>query len=183
MARARNALTSWRGCCAARAPRTSRASSADDPLRLQELGARRARERWYLLDAERVFERAAAHVAYAGAQAKTEELDKAWLVRQVEQVLERLIDEEREEELRAPLDCDPEDPRYVFFRSLWIEPRYARAASLAFWLMLEQRTVADVLSLGSWTEEELMRDCWRVLGALGIHDLASPPDPNWQLKP
>jgi hypothetical protein len=106
--------------------------SSDDPLRLYEFGSRRARERFFLFDADRLFERLVARVAYAGAQVKPAETDASWLVAQADHVLEGLIEEEREEERRTPHDCNPEDPRYPFIRSLWVDPRYARAASLAF---------------------------------------------------
>jgi hypothetical protein len=166
-----------------------------DPLRLLEFGTRRARERFFLYDADSVFERLAARVAYAGALAQPDELGVAWLVKQADHVLDRLSEEEREEERLDPFDCDPEDPRYPFLRSLWLEPRYTRAASLAFntlrlsarqaffWLMLEQRSVDETLAMGSWTKDELMRDCWRAIGALGLHDLSSRPDPEWQMTP
>lgn len=166
-----------------------------DPLRLYELGSRRAREAFLLFDADRLFERLAARVAYAGAEAEPAALGIAWLLRQADHVLERMIDEEREEERQAPFDCDPEDRRYPFLRSLWVDPRYTRAASLAFnalrlsarqaffWLFLEQRSVDETLALGTWDKDELMRDCWRAIGALGLHDLNARPDPEWQLEP
>lgn len=169
--------------------------AADDPLRLYELGARRCRERYFLFDADLLFERLVARVAYVGAQVQPLERGADWLVRQVDHVLDQWIDDEREEEVLSPFDCPPEDPRYAFLRSVWVEPRFARAASLAFstlpdrtrrvffFLMLEKRSVEDALALGLWTEEDLMRDCWRVLGALGLHDANSQPDPDWQLRP
>lgn len=166
-----------------------------DPLRLYELASRRAREAFLLFDADRLFERLAARVAHAGAQARPAELGMPWLLAQVDQLLARLIEEEREEERLAPFACPAEDRRYPFLRSLWVEPRYTRAASLAFntlrlsarqaffWFFLEKRSVEETLAMGSWTKDELMRDCWRAIGALGLHDLSSPPDPEWQLVP
>jgi hypothetical protein len=166
-----------------------------DPLRLFELGSRRAREAFLLFDADRLFERFAARVAHVGAQAQPAELGMPWLLAQADHVLATLIEEEREEERLAPFDCPAEDRRYPLLRSLWVDPRYTRAASLAFntlrlsarqaffWLLLEKRSVEETLAMGSWTKDELMRDTWRAIGALGLHDLSSPPDPEWQLVP
>jgi hypothetical protein len=47
---------------------------------------------------------------------------------------------------------------------------------------MNKLSVQEVLALGFWTEDELLRDSWRAIGALGIHDLASKPDPNWQMS-
>jgi hypothetical protein len=165
--------------------------SADDPLRVLELGASRLRETFFLIEPERLQERALARVAVIGARARPVELGAPWLLEQVDHAIHRIIDEDREEELARPFDCDPEDPRFYFLRSGYIvKPRFARAAALAFnalperprkgffRLLIERLPVADCLALG-WEPEELRRDVWRCLGALGYPDAQGRPDPGW----
>ena len=164
---------------------------ADDPLRLAEFGARRMRARYFLFDPDRITERLMARVAHAGARARPEDLDRQWLEGQTDQVLGDLIEEDRNEEGDAPMDCVPEDPRYEILRSIWVEDRFARAASLAFntlpescrrafyHLALEERSVESVLALDIWDEDGLHRDICRAIGALGLGSKDGRPELEW----
>jgi hypothetical protein len=166
--------------------------TAEDPLRLFELGASFLRTRFFLMEPERLHEQALLRVAVNGARAGETELDRPWVEAQIDHALNRLIDDDREEERRRPLDCDPEDGRYAFLRrGFAVVPACARAAELAFdtlperarrgffYLLMERRPVVECLALGIWEADELRRDVWRCLGALGYPDPKGRPDPNW----
>lgn len=164
---------------------------ADDPLRLVEFGAHRARARFFLFDPERISERLMARVAHAGPLARPEELDRGWLEGQADQVIEDLIEEERGEEADSPLECDPEDERYGILRSIFVDGRRARACSLAFntlpescrrafhLLGLEKLSPKQCVELGPWDEDALHRDICRAVGALGFAEEQGRPEPDW----
>lgn len=166
--------------------------TSDDPLRLEQECAKRIRERFYLLDPERVFERALSRVALMASKTPAEELSREWLLAQVDHSIQRVLEEESEEERRSPYDCDPEDPRYQMLREIFIEGCFARTASWAFnrlperprvafhYLCLEQRSVDECLKLGVWDDDTLYEDIWRALAAPGYHVGEGRPDPEWQ---
>ncbi|MCI0657230.1 MAG: hypothetical protein L0170_09190 [Acidobacteria bacterium] len=170
--------------------------SPDDPLRLYEIAASRLRERFLLIEPEHAHERLLVRLAFIGPQTPEADLSLPWVLQQADLVIQRLLDEEREEERKSPFDCDPEDERHRHMRAAFlVEGRFARTASFSFnnlperarrsffLLLLENRSVEDCLGLGFWEKEELRRDIWRCLGALGYPDPQGRPDPNWQRRP
>jgi hypothetical protein len=169
--------------------------ASDDPLRLQQQCAKIVKEGFYLVDPDRVFERALARIAVEGPPTPASELNRAWLDARIRGAIETIFDEEREEEREAPFACTPEDPRYTMLRQLFIAGPFARTASWAFnrlpertrrafhYLALDKREVVECLALGIWSEDELYQDIWRALAALGYHNAEGRPEPDLKEAP
>jgi hypothetical protein len=159
----------------------------DDPLRLLTWSATRLRERFLLVDPERIFVRALGQIAFDGA-GSTETLDTGWVQARLDRSIDIVLDEEREEERSMPFQCPPEDPRYGGLREIGVVGIFARTAStffnaaphharLAFiYACLERRTLDECLRAGSWNLKSLHEDIWSGLRTLGYHRRDGRPE-------
>jgi hypothetical protein len=155
--------------------------SSGDPLRIYELGARRLRERFVFVDADRLYELALAHVATIAALEQRRDADESWLRSVMDRAIDSILTEDSEEQRAHPPLNDRDDRRYYHLGlSLGVEPELARSAVVNFnamperarrgffLLLIENRSVADTLAEGYWPKpEDLRYDIWDGLRALG----------------
>jgi hypothetical protein len=167
---------------------------ADDPLRLFSWSAAWLRERFLLVDAERVFVRALGQIAFDGAGASAGELDSPWVLARLDRTIHAILDEEREEERSMPFQCPPEDPRYGGLREMGVVGVFARTASIFFnsaprgarrafrHVCLDKRPIEECLGAGPWTLESLREDVWSAIRALGYHRRDGRPEACSELQ-
>jgi len=153
-----------------------------DLLRLFPLCAQRVRELCYVLDPERIFERALAEVAVeielAGERCGEAELLIACVDRAIQSVLER---DRRDEHDGVPL-VRPEASYPLFVEACKLEPGLARLASVRYnaldarvrrgfqKLIIEALPLAEVLELDLGPPERLQLDILHALQAIGLLD-------------
>lgn len=142
--------------------------SQGDPLRLAERSARRLRERFVLLDPDRVLRRALAVCAEAAAHEEIEEDLEAWTLFHLDLAIDQLVHADREAEQARPGELDDEEQDFpLLTQSLSLDPACVRPASVAFneleelprraffELLIEGRPVGDVIEQGPWDEDGL----------------------------
>jgi len=156
--------------------------SNGDPLRLYPQVAGRIRERCFLLDPDRVFERALLLVA-VGIETEPEACTRAdWLVERIDRAIRSVLDRDGEEE-RAGIPAErPFEHFRVFVECCFLEPGLARLASVRwnglgqraregfYRLIVEGRPLEEVLALGLGPPERLQRDILTGLQAIGLID-------------
>jgi hypothetical protein len=156
--------------------------SGGDPLRLYPLCARRIREGFFVLDPERVFERALAMVA-VGIEIEGEACTRPeWLTHTLDRAIARTLEQDREEERAGLPPEDPEQRFALFIEVFFLEPPLARLAAVrlngleervrkAFQLLLvEGRPLEECLELGLGPPERLQADILEALEAIGLID-------------
>jgi hypothetical protein len=152
-------------------------------LRLQEATAKRLREVWFLLEPERVFQRALAVCAKGAIQDDPPADLPAWVVRKIDLAIEQLVWADREAERARPELLSAEDRTFpLMTTSLMIDPELVRSASVRFneldplprraffELCIEGRTVAETIEPGPWNEDGLFDAIHAALGTLGLSD-------------
>jgi hypothetical protein len=158
--------------------------ASDDPLKLYEQVARRIRERWFVIDPDRVFEHALPIVAVSLEHEPEGCSQPDWLTARVDRAIHLVLDADREEDRRGPLDTDGfSDPRFaVFVTTFLVEPPLALAAAVRlnglndrvrrvfFELMIEARPVEECLERGLGPPEQLRMDALTALWGLGHLD-------------
>lgn len=145
------------------------AISQGDPLGLAERSTRRQRERAFLLDTDRVFERALLRTAFAADTWRDGEPLEPWLVQRVDEAIDDLLLQDESEHRQSPTLSDEWDERYVFIiYLLGIEPRFARRACVGFnglgaparraffALLIEERSVDECVAAGHGPRERLL---------------------------
>lgn len=154
--------------------------SEGDPLRLAERCARRLREKWVLLDPERVCLRALGVCAEAAAREAAPADLEAWVATKVDATIERLVDEDREAERTRPGELSEEEQKFeLLTRSLLVEPGLVRTVSVAFndlgplprraffELLIEGAEPLEVIERGPWNKEELHAAVLNALRVIG----------------
>jgi hypothetical protein len=104
-----------------------------DPLEIDARCRERILSRALMLALRRVYLRAVARIAHQGPRYRgVPELD-VWLAARIDEALDDLLAEDREEELSGVPPTSPWDPRFAFIsETLGIEPALARRACLSF---------------------------------------------------
>jgi hypothetical protein len=169
------------------APRALLARLLDgDPLGLEQRARGHLEQQALLLDPERLFLRAVARAAFAGARRDDAELSGAWIDSQVERAAADLMDEDRAAE-RAGAATDPGEARYAFLAdALGVVPEVARRACVVFndlprrvrrawWLaVVERRPLERCVIEGLGTPQQVRADLRRALLTLSM--LEDPGD-------
>lgn len=99
---------------------------------MHALCASRLRETFYLIDPDRLFERALSSVAVGMEREHERSSDPNWLVERVDQAIQRLLDRDREGERTGVPSESPQEHFGLFVTGFFVEPELARAASVAF---------------------------------------------------
>jgi hypothetical protein len=152
-----------------------------DPLRLRERSAVRLRERWFVIEPDRAFARAAA-VCAKGAAAEPAPADlQAWALGKIDVAIDQLLEADAQaEQDQAPLE---EDDRVfpLLTDALLLDPGRVRECAVAFNALddLSRRAffelcivgmqVPDMIEAGPWDEDGLYRHIHLALGAFGYH--------------
>ncbi|HVS18781.1 MAG TPA: hypothetical protein VMT18_09305 [Planctomycetota bacterium] len=169
----------WRAILAAASPREVLARLMNaDPLGLARVVEERLRARAYLLDADRVFLRAAARCARLAGRYRGDPPLSAWLAERVDESLLELIDEELEslasgadpagdlrvfESLAAPLGLDPARTR----RACAVHNALDEAERRAFReVVLEGRDLDELARGGGRSATAIARSARRALLAV-----------------
>jgi hypothetical protein len=139
-----------------------------DPLRLQELSARRLREAWFLLEPERVYHRALAVCAKGASKEEPPDDLAAWTRTKIDLAIEQLVHADYEAEKARPEILTDEEKFFpLLTTSLYLDPQLVRSASVKFnaleplprraffELLIEAREVPDVIESGPWDEDGL----------------------------
>lgn len=153
-----------------------------DPLKLYGLCAQRIRDTHFVLDPDRVFERALAQVAI-GVQVEPALCTRPeWLVERVDRAIRRVLDHDAEEERDGLPAEDPEQQHRLFVEAFYIEPGLARLSSVRFnglgerirkgfyHLIIEGRPLEEVLAMELGSPNDLQRDILTGLLAIGVID-------------
>lgn len=155
--------------------------SNGDPLRVYPLCVQRLRDTYFILDPDRVFERALSLMAVGFEVEKECETDD-WLVRKVDRAIERVLDGDREDERTGNPPENPEAHFRLFVEGFFREPLLARLASVRLndlgeiarksfhHLLIEGRSVDECLEMGLGPPERLQRDILTALQAIGLID-------------
>lgn len=166
-----------------------------DPLRLRALSARRLRERWFLLDPDRVYLRSLAVVAHAAARAEGLVPDECWVREQVDRAIDQLVRADLEAERAGPEVLRQEDLEFpLMTKCLMIEPELVRKLSVAFnqleelprraffELLIEARELGEVIESGPWDEDGLYEAVTTGMAAVGLGDGKKNKPPE-EVKP
>jgi hypothetical protein len=156
-----------------------------DPLRLVERSAMRLRQRWILLDPDRVYYRALGVCADAApCEEPTKDLE-AWAIAKIDLAIEQLVREDREAEAANP-GVPPEGAGTgeLYFPLLtdcfMIDDELSRAASVAFnalppeprralfELLVEGRKVTECVEGGPWNHDALKAAVRTAISTLGL---------------
>lgn len=156
--------------------------SNGDLLKLYPLCARRIRDTYFVLDPDRVFERALAMVA-VGIEVEAEScLRPEWLVGTIDRAIERTLDHDREEERAGLPPENPEEHFRLFVEAFFVEPPLARLSAVRLngleervrkgfqLLIVEGRPLEECLELGLGPPERLQLDILLALEAIGLID-------------
>lgn len=153
-----------------------------DMLRLFPLCAQRIRDTFYILDPERVFERALAEVAVGIEIEGERSAEPAWLLERVDRAIQSVLERDRHEEHAG---IPPEQPlkHYpLFIQSCFVEPALARLASVRYnaldgrvrqgfqKLIVEAMPLELVLEMGLGPPDRLQLDILHALQAIGLLD-------------
>jgi hypothetical protein len=161
--------------------------SQGDALRLLENSTRRLREVWFLLDPERVYNRALGVCAKAASREDPPEDLGAWARVKIDLAIEQLVREDLEEERAHPEFVSEEVKAFPLLTdSLMLDPELVRTASVAFnsleplprraffELLIEGREVGEVIESGPWDEDGLYQAIQTALATVGLD---VPPEP------
>lgn len=154
--------------------------SEGDPLRLAERCARRLRERWVLLDPERVRRRAVAVCAEAAAHESAPEELEPWALEKIDRAIGQLLEADAEAERSRPGELNDEEREFdLLTRSLLVEPGLVRTISVAFNLMdalprraffellIEGKEPGEVIETGPWDHDGLRAAVLSALHTIG----------------
>ncbi|HEX6883244.1 MAG TPA: hypothetical protein VF530_07665 [Planctomycetota bacterium] len=158
--------------------------SDGDMLRLFPRCARRIREACYVLDPERVYERALAEVAVSLEVDGERCAEEAWLSACVDRAVQSVLERDQREEHEGVPSLQPEKHYPLFIEACQLEPGLARLASVRFnalaprvrrgfqKLVVEGLPLAEVLALDLGPPEQLQLDILHALQAIGLVDEA-----------
>ncbi|HEX6885332.1 MAG TPA: hypothetical protein VF530_18300 [Planctomycetota bacterium] len=152
-----------------------------DPLRVRERAALRLRETWYLLEPDRVYEKALGTIAVAArCDDPPADLD-GWAALQIDRTIARLVRADEEAERTSPgLLTDEQRTFPLLTESLRVDPELVRTVSVAFnvlpplprraffELLIEGAEVADCVERGPWDHDGLYAAIHTALAALGL---------------
>jgi len=154
-----------------------------DPLRLREATARRLRERWLLLDPDRLFHRALAVCAIGAVHGERPDGSSVWIRQHVDLAIEQLLRADREAELSHPELLDEEATSFpLLTECLMLEPELVRAASVAFnaledtprraffELLVEGKDLGPCIEGGPWDADGLYAAVRQAMKAVGLDD-------------
>jgi len=171
------------------ASRISERLSQGDPLRLRERTALRLRERWILLEPDRVLYRALGVCADAALLDDPPPDLEAWVGLKVDLAIEQLVLGDRDAERAQPdLSSDEEREFPLLTECLMLDPELVRAATVAFnrldalprraffELMILGRTHEEVIEAGPWDEDGLYAAIQTALATLGLDAQPEPPE-------
>jgi hypothetical protein len=165
--------------------------STGDPLRLLEIASRRLRERWILLDPDRVFYRALGVCADAAAHEDPPGELAEWARSKVDLAIDQLVRTDREAESAEQELAEAEASFPLLTDSFMLEPELVLPASVAFnalpdlprraffELLIEGCELAQCLERGPWDEDGLYEAIQEALASLGLDvspDSFDPPD-------
>lgn len=174
--------------------------TAGDVLQLFQRSAERMREKAWLVDVDRVYQRAVANLAlgpgtYFGPEDGNGEIDRA-IERCIDHAIEQVVRSDEEEVSSGTTEHDPADSRFEFLiEGFAVRAAQTRAASVAFnalpsdarsaffALLIELRTVDDCLASGFGPPERLRENCLRGLRALLDVGNSSHPGSNGAEEP
>jgi hypothetical protein len=151
-----------------------------DPLEIEARCKERISEEALMLALPRVHLRAIARIAYhAPRYSGTPALDD-WIRVHIDEALEDLVDEDRDEELSGIPPSEPWDPRYAFMsEAIGVEPTLARRACIEFNLLphevrrtyfaigVEGKTIRRYVVEGNGPPAKIRDHLKRALRALG----------------
>jgi hypothetical protein len=165
-----------------------------DPLRVRERTARRLRETWFLLEPDRVYEKALAVIAVAAKRDDPAEDLEAWTTAQIDRTIERLVRADQEAEHANPGFSSDEERNFPLLTdSLFIDPELVRPATVAFnslpplprraffELLIETVDVAECVERGPWNHDGLYEAIHTALAAIGL-DLYSERKPGFPFR-
>ncbi len=163
--------------------------SQGDALRLLENSTRRLREVWFLLDPERVYNRALGVCAKAASREDPPEDMEAWARTKIDLAIEQLVREDLEEERAHPEFVSEEVKAFpLLTESLMLDPDLVRSASVAFnslaplprrafyELLIEGREVPELIEAGPWNEDGLYQAIQTALATVGLDVQPEPAD-------
>jgi hypothetical protein len=167
--------------------------SNGDPLRLYPLCARHIRERCYVLDPDRVFERVLAIVA-VGIELEAERCaEPAWLAGKLDESIQSVLEHDRAEEQDGLPPDNPEEHFRLFVEAFYIEPPLARLSSVRYnalderlrrgfqKLLIEGLPLEEVLAMeGLGPPERLQLDILLGLKAIGLIDEEGVEELRWK---
>jgi hypothetical protein len=180
--RQRDALTLVRRLAGKPAAEVLARIADGDMLRLYPLCAERLRETFFVLDPERVFERALAEVAVTIELEGAGCAEPAGLLAAVDRAIQSVLERDRREEHDGIPPADPDKHFAVFIDCCFIEPPMARLSSVRFnaldprvrhgflRLLVEARPLEEVLAMGLGPPERLQLDILHALKAIGLLD-------------
>jgi hypothetical protein len=150
-----------------------------DPLGLQPVCMRLIRSEALIMDPARLLEAALLEVAANAGLCEVEDLHPDWLDHCVERALKRLCNQDREA-VRKGKAPPIEDGGYDFVSDAFgVKYGDGRKASVAFQdlelrarraffaLLVDEKSIEEVIEMGLGTEETLREDVWNALRALG----------------
>jgi hypothetical protein len=167
--------------------------SNGDPLKLYPLCARRIRETYFLLDPDRVFERALAEVA-VGLELEAERCEAPeWLLEKIDLTVQSILEHDRADEHEGLPPDHPETHFRLFIEAFYVEPPLARLSSVRFnalderlrmgfqKLMIDGLPLEEVLAIeGLGPPERLQLDILVGLKAIGLLDDAGVEELRWK---
>lgn len=166
--------------------------SNGDPLKLYALCARRIRETYFVIDPDRVFERALAVVA-VGMEIEQEACTRPeWLAGMVDRAIRLVLDRDRDEESRGIPPENPEEHFRLFVEAFYIEPPLARLSAVRLnglderirkgfqKLLIEGLPLEEVLEMGLGPPERLQLDILIALQAIGLIDEEGVEEFRWK---
>jgi hypothetical protein len=165
-----------------------------DPLRVRERSARRLRETWYLLEPDRVCDRALPVIAFAARSSEPPEDLEAWTFAQIDRTIAQLVRADAEAERTRPGILTDEERRFpLLTQSMYLHPDLVRTASVAFnalpplprrafyELLIEGMDVHECVERGPWNHDELYIAIHESLAAVGL-DLYSDRKDGYPFK-
>lgn len=153
-----------------------------DPLKLYSRVAHRIRDRHFVLDPDRVFERALSVVAVGVDLDGSDCLEDGWLEARIDQAIRHVLDRDIEAEQAGIPAESPETHHAVFVQAFFRPPHLARLSSVRlnalsdrirkgfYHLILEGRPLEEVLAMELGTPDQLQEDILRALQAIGLFD-------------
>jgi hypothetical protein len=166
--------------------------SNGDPLRLHPRCARRIRETYFVLDPDRVFERALVLVASGMEQEPERCTGQEWLVARIDRAIRAVLELDRDQERSGIPPEHPEEHFRLFVEAFFVEPPLARLPSVRlnglderirkgfYKLLLDGLPLEDCLAMGLGPPERLQLDILLALQAIGLLDDAGVEELRWK---
>jgi len=156
--------------------------SNGNPLNLYAQVAQRIRETYFVLDPDRVYEKALLVVA-VGIEVEARAFTRPeWLLGRIDRAIRLVLDKDSDEERSGVPPENPEEHFALFVEAFFIDPSLARLSSIRlngleerirkgfFHLIVEGRPLEEVLEMGLAPIERLQHDILTALEAIGLID-------------